>query len=67
MEALLKPLQLDATSGDGRTLIVPEPERIVRFLVRSKGPPTGGEITIECCPTKASGIGEGTVQMTVWR
>ena len=50
MEALLlKPLQLDATSGDGRTLIVPEPERIVQFLIRSKGTPRG-EITFECCP-----------------
>jgi hypothetical protein len=38
MEARLTPLQLDATSGDGRMLIVPDPERIVRFLVRCKGP-----------------------------
>jgi hypothetical protein len=50
METLLSPLQSDATSGVGKTLIVPEPERIVRFLIRGKGPPTGGEITIECCP-----------------
>jgi hypothetical protein len=67
METLLSPLQLDAISGVGKTLIVPEPERIVRFLIRSKGPPTRGEITIECCPMKAPGIGEGTMQMTVWR
>jgi hypothetical protein len=67
METLLSPLQSDATSGVGKTLIVPEPERIVRFLIRSKGPPTGGEIIIECCPMKAPGIGEGTMQMTVWR
>jgi hypothetical protein len=56
MEAQLKPLQNDATSGDGRTLIVPDFERIVRFLIRSKGSPTGGEIQIECCPMKAPGI-----------
>jgi hypothetical protein len=70
MERLLSPLQSDATSGVGKTLIVPDPERIeriVRFLIRSKGPPTGGEIQIECCPMKAPGIGEGTMQMTVWR
>jgi hypothetical protein len=59
METLLSPLQLDATSGVGKTLIVPEPERIVRFLIRTKGAPTGGEITIECCPMKAPGISEG--------
>jgi hypothetical protein len=66
METQLKPLQNDAISGVGKTLIVPEPERIVRFLIRSKGPPTGGEIQIECCPMKAPAIGEGTMQMTVW-
>jgi hypothetical protein len=67
MEAQLDPLQNDATSGVGKTLIVPEPTRTVRFLIRSKGPPTGGQIQIECCPMKAPGIGEGTAQMTVWR
>ena len=35
MEAQLEPLQSDATSGVGKTLTVPEPERIVRFLIRS--------------------------------
>ena len=67
MEAQLKPLQNEATNGVGKTLIVPEPERIVRFLIRGKGPPTGGAITFECCPMKAPGIGQGAVQMTVWR
>ena len=67
MEAQLEPLQSDATSGVGKTLIVPDPERIVRFLIRSKGPPTGGEITIECCPMKAPGSGTGSAQMIVWR
>jgi hypothetical protein len=66
MERLLSPLQLDATSGVGKTLIVPEPARTVRFTIRGKGPPTGGEITFECCPMKAPGIGEGAAQMTVW-
>jgi hypothetical protein len=51
MEAQLTPLQLDVTSGDGRTLIVPEPERMVKFLIRVKGTSSiGGEITFECCP-----------------
>ena len=50
MEAQLKPLQVDATRGDGRTLTVPDPERMVRFMIRCKGTPMGGEITFECCP-----------------
>jgi hypothetical protein len=50
MEALLKPLQNEAKSGVGKTLTVPEPARLVRFIIRSKGPATGGEITFECCP-----------------
>ena len=49
MEALLKPLQLDATSGAGKTLTVPEPARMVRFIISSKGTPRG-EIIFECCP-----------------
>jgi hypothetical protein len=53
MEALLKPLHNDATSGTGKILTVPDPERIVRFIIRSKGPVTGGEITFECCPMDA--------------
>jgi hypothetical protein len=61
MEAQLEPLQLDATSGTGRILTVPDPERIVRFLIRGKGTPMG-EITFECCPMDtvpkaSSGIG----------
>jgi hypothetical protein len=67
MEARLAPLQNEATSGDGRTLIVPDPERIVRFLIRSKGTPVGGQIQIECCPMRGPGTGTGTVQMIVWR
>ena len=66
MEAQLEPLQNDATSGVGKTLIVPDPERIVRFFIRSKGPPAGGEITIECSPMKAPGSGTGPAQI-VWR
>ena len=50
MEAQLEPLQSEARSGVGKTLIIPEPARTVRFIIRSKGPATGGEITFECCP-----------------
>lgn len=54
MEALLKPLQNDATSGTGKTLTVPDPARMVQFLIRVKGTPMGGEITFECCPMGAA-------------
>jgi hypothetical protein len=67
MDARLDPLQNEATSGAGRMLTVPDPARMVRFLIRSKGSPAGGEIQIECCPMKGPGIGEGTAQMIVWR
>jgi hypothetical protein len=50
MEAQLEPLQNHATSGVGKTLTVPDPARMVRFIIRSKGTPMGGEITFECCP-----------------
>jgi hypothetical protein len=53
MEALLKPLKLDATSGEGKILTVPDPARMVRFLIKglpTGGTPMGGEITFECCP-----------------
>ena len=66
-EAQLEPLQKEARSGVGKTLIVPEPARTVRFIIRSEGPPTGGQIQVECCPTQAPGTGTGTVQIPVWR
>jgi hypothetical protein len=50
MEAQLAPLQNEAKSGVRKTLTVPEPARLVRFIIRSEGPPAGGEITFECCP-----------------
>src|SRR6267378_1170326 len=53
METQLKPLHNDATSGAGKILTVPDPERIVRFIIRSKGPVTGGEVTFECYPMNA--------------
>ena len=50
MERLLSPLQSEATSGDGKILTVPDPARMVRFIIRTLGNPMGGEITFECCP-----------------
>jgi hypothetical protein len=67
MEGQLEPLQNEAKSGVGKTLTVPEPARTVRFIIRSEGLPTGGEIQIECCPMKAPGSGTGPAQMIVWR
>lgn len=71
MERLLSPLQSDTTSGDGRTLIVPDPERIVRFLIRSKGTPSGGQIQIEYSTMNTGqGMGAGPFadpSLIVWR
>jgi hypothetical protein len=53
MEAQLTPLQSDTTSGAGRTLTVPDPARMVYFIIRSLGRVTGGEVTFECCPMDA--------------
>lgn len=58
MEARLDPLQSEATSGIGKTLTVPAPERIVQFLIRVKGTPMGGEITFECCPMDTGNTGK---------
>jgi hypothetical protein len=54
MMRVLKPLQDRATTGAGKTLVLPEPRR-VRFLIRGEGPVSAGAVTIECCPesTKA--------------
>jgi hypothetical protein len=66
MEEQLEPLQNEAKSGVGKTLIIPEPARTVRFIIRSQGPTTGGEIQFECCPMKAPGSGTGG-PVIVWR
>jgi hypothetical protein len=66
MEAQLDPLQNEATSGAGRTLTVPEPARMVRFIIRSKGTPMGGEITFECCPMDTGQVPQVSAGM-VWR
>jgi hypothetical protein len=54
MMRVLKPLQDRATTGAGKSLVLPEPRR-VRFLIRGEGPVSAGAVTIECCPesTKA--------------
>jgi DnaJ domain len=44
--AQLEPLQNKAIKGDGKKLTVLEPARKVRFVIRSQGPVTSGEITI---------------------
>src|SRR5919106_3104662 len=54
MMRVLKPLQDKATTGVGKSLVLPEPRR-VRFLIRGEGSVSAGAVTIECCPesTKA--------------
>jgi hypothetical protein len=36
MEAQLAPLQSEAKRGVGKTLVIPEPARTVRFIIRTK-------------------------------
>ena len=54
MMRVLQPLQDKATTGAGKSLVLPEPRRI-RFLIRGEGSVSAGAVTIECCPesTKA--------------
>jgi hypothetical protein len=66
MEAQLEPLQNEATSGAGKTLTVPDPERMVRFIIRRKGTSMGGEITFECCPMDTGQAPKVSTGM-VWR
>jgi hypothetical protein len=66
MEAQLEPLQNDATICAGKRLTVPDPARMVRFIIRSKGTPMGGEITFECCPMDTGQAPKVSAGM-VWR
>ena len=42
-------LQVNATTGNGLTLTLPE-ARFVTFKIQGNGPVTAGQVTIECCP-----------------
>jgi hypothetical protein len=46
-------LQVNATSGDGFNLSLPDP-RLVTFRVTGNGSVSGGAVTIECCPQAAT-------------
>jgi hypothetical protein len=46
-------LQVNATSGDGFNLSLPE-ARLVTFRVTGNGSISGGAVTIECCPSSAA-------------
>jgi hypothetical protein len=45
MMRVLEPLQEKATTGLGKSLVLPEPRRI-RFLIRGEGPISAGAVTI---------------------
>jgi hypothetical protein len=42
-------LQVNATTGNGLTLTLPE-ARFVTFKIQGNGPVAAGQVTIECCP-----------------
>jgi hypothetical protein len=59
-------LQVNATTGNGETLVLPEP-RLVTFTITGNGPVSAGQITVECCP-QATPIapGSGSAEAMVW-
>jgi hypothetical protein len=53
IENVTTALQVNATSGDGFNLSLPE-ARLVTFRITGNGSIIGGAITIECCPQNAA-------------
>ena len=49
IENVTTALQVNATTGNGQTLALPEP-RLVTVKITGHGPVSAGQITIECCP-----------------
>jgi hypothetical protein len=46
-------LQVNATSGDGFNLSLPDP-RLVTFRITGNGSVSGGVVILECCPSAAT-------------
>jgi hypothetical protein len=59
IESITTALQVNATTGDGQTLVLPEP-RLVTFRVTGNGKVTNGAVVLECCP-QAAPIAAGQV------
>jgi hypothetical protein len=49
IENVTTALQVNATTGNGLTLTLPE-ARFVTFKVQGVGPVTAGQVVLECCP-----------------
>jgi hypothetical protein len=49
IENVTTALQVNATTGNGLSLTLPE-ARFVTFKIQGNGPITTGQVTIECCP-----------------
>jgi hypothetical protein len=69
IENVTTALQVNATTGNGQTLVLPEP-RLVTFRITGNGSVTAGAITIECCP-KVMALGQtdkgkGSEDAMVW-
>ncbi len=63
IENVTTALQVNATTGNGQTLALPEP-RLVTVKITGHGPVSAGQITIECCPQTLA-VGKDDVT-TVW-
>jgi hypothetical protein len=53
IENVTTALQVNATSGDGFNLSLPE-AKLVTFRIIGNGSINGGAVTIECCPATAA-------------
>jgi hypothetical protein len=49
IENVTTALQVNATTGNGESLVLPEP-RLVTFKITGNGTVTAGAVTLECCP-----------------
>jgi hypothetical protein len=60
-------VQVNATTGNGETLLLPEP-RLVTFKIMGNGPVSAGQITVECCPQNTPiAPDSGSAGAVVWK
>jgi hypothetical protein len=66
IENVTTALQVNATTGNGQTVTLPEP-RLVTFRITGNGPVSAGQVTIECCPQATPIVpGSGAAGAMVW-
>jgi hypothetical protein len=67
IENVTTALQVNATTGNGETLVLSEP-RLVTFKIQGNGKVSDGTVTLECCPQTAplapGSVSEGAMVWT---